>query len=43
MGPDHVDTITNLNTLALVYQAEAKYTDAEPLLTGDRVVAAVTW
>jgi predicted Zn-dependent protease len=32
MGRDHVDTISNLNSLALVYQAEQKYTDAEPLL-----------
>ena len=31
MGPDHPDTASSLNNLALLYQDQGKYAEAEPL------------
>ena len=31
VGPDHPDTVTSLNNLASLYQAQGKYAEAEPL------------
>ena len=38
LGPDHPEVATGLNNLALLYQAQGRYADAEPLykrLRGD--------
>jgi Flp pilus assembly protein TadD len=32
LGPTHPDTATSLNNLALLYDAQGKYAEAEPLL-----------
>jgi tetratricopeptide (TPR) repeat protein len=32
LGPEHPNTATSLNNLALLYQAQGKYEEAEPLL-----------
>jgi len=31
VGPTHPDTATSLNNLAVLYQAQGKYAEAEPL------------
>jgi CHAT domain-containing protein/Tfp pilus assembly protein PilF len=31
LGPNHLDTATSLNNLALLYEAQGRYEDAEPL------------
>jgi len=31
LGPTHPDTATSLNNLAMLYQIQSKYTEAEPM------------
>ena len=31
LGPEHPDVATSLNNLALLYQAQGRYAEAEPL------------
>lgn len=31
-GPEHSDTLASMNSLALLYQAQQRYNDAEPML-----------
>jgi tetratricopeptide (TPR) repeat protein len=42
-GPNHPQVATSLNNLALLYQAQGKYAEAEPLYKRALVMGEIPW